>query len=88
MKRLIIILLISVVFYFGSLYAKEFIYKEENTDYLNYYRNNKSYSLIKNKGIKIINMREEESFFVYWIPPKYTSQRILVALGESLRSAR
>lgn len=80
MNKFKIIFFIFLIVYFKNLYSKEVEYKEEDKDYLNYFNNNRSYLLLKNKGIKIVNLKEEESFFVFWIPPKYSSQRIMVAL--------
>lgn len=49
-------------------------------DYLGYYRQSHQYAKIVKRGIVVVNLPEEESFFVYWVPPSGSIEYAMVLL--------
>lgn len=51
-----------------------------NKDYLGYYRQSRQYSRIAERGITVVNLPEEGSFFAYWVPAGGSIEHTMVLL--------
>ena len=50
------------------------------TDALGYYTESRRYASIAGRGIAVVNLPQNESFFVYWVPPDGSIDHVLVLL--------
>lgn len=53
---------------------------ETGQDYLGYYKTSPNYAVVSAKGIKVVNLPEEESYAVFWQPSQIQQGRIMLAV--------
>lgn len=66
-----------------SFTAASLIYQalpETDSDFMGYSTNSIGYSLMAGKGMKVVNLPEEESFFAFYIPSVVQKDRIMVVV--------
>ncbi|MBF0376124.1 MAG: hypothetical protein HQK72_01455 [Desulfamplus sp.] len=54
------------------------VFTETTQDYLGNFSKSPNFKELANKNIKVINLPEEESYFVYWQPEKLKQGRVMV----------
>lgn len=84
------IFLFLLLFNFFNISGQDYTFlnnlKEENTDYMGFYKKSREYNMLMKEKIKIVNLPEQNSFFAIWLSRDFNDQstkRTLIAIHGS-----